>query len=85
VTRTERAGYWVSAFSYSDLFRAHAEAARLPRKEWSAIKGADLIRRVRSLPIPAGVIINPPASPSGDVSQALPLPAETVRAIAERL
>jgi hypothetical protein len=85
VTQTTRAGYWVSAFSDSDLLRAHAEAAGLPWKGWSALVGADLIRRVASLSTPVGVIINPPASTTGDISQTLPLPAETVRAIAKRL
>lgn len=87
VTKTRRAGTWVSAYSDLDLLRAHAAGAGLPwNGSWNQVSGEALIRMMRALPEPAGVILNPPPTPqTSDISRTLPLTASTVRRIWDRL
>lgn len=86
VTRTRRAGAWVSAYGDLELMHAHASNARLPWDgTWEQVTGAGLVHRMRLLPIPAGLILNPPPSPTADISRTLPLTASTVRKIWEGL
>jgi hypothetical protein len=82
VTKTSRAGYWVCAFTSIELLRTHATAARFPwAGTWLEVNGAELIRRVLSLPVPAGLVVDPPASPADDISYTLPLPASRLRSL----
>jgi hypothetical protein len=86
VTRTRRVGAWVCAYGNPELMQAHVRNARLPwNGTWDQFTGASLISRMRLLPIPAGLIFNPPPSTTADISRTLPLTASTVRQIWERL
>lgn len=82
VTETRRAGHWVCAYSDHQLLRDHAAVAGLPwTGHWQQVDGVDLVRMIRSLPVPAGMLLNPPLGPAADLSRTLPLTAPMLRNI----
>lgn len=65
LTGTASTGYWVCAFTTATLLRRYAKAVTLPwTGDWLTLCGIDLVRLVRQLPMPAGVVLNPPSGTS---------------------
>jgi hypothetical protein len=85
VARTDADGDWLCVFSTEEGLRAHQRVT--PGQPWSerwhTIRGDDLVRTVASRWTTVGVLVDPPATPSGDAHATLRLSSATVAHLAD--
>jgi hypothetical protein len=86
VAATPTRGLWLCVYTSLDRLRRHQSSIRPSAADgWAAIVGAELVRRVRNVELPIGILVDPAGADGADCAETLPLPDQLVTEIANSL
>jgi hypothetical protein len=84
IAATQRSGPWLCAFTSIDRLLSHQRTVQSPwAGDWVELGGRDLVRQVCELPLPIGIIVDPPDASDGDVTETLPLAHHVLKEISD--
>jgi hypothetical protein len=74
IAATSSEGLWISAFTSINRLRAHQKVT-VPHwtGDWIELTGAELIQKVHTFRVPAGILVDPAPAIGDDVTETLPL------------